>query len=283
MSRKPKAKVTADPKGTPLENTPRPYLILRPEEHALLGKTEFGMPGLRAIESIGPFTEIQASGPLITVHDATVEPHLGIGHHPHRFNERLFYIEQGELDHDDAQNDIRGHISSSDLGQFTEGRGGMLHSEWNNGDIPTRAYILVYSTDPVPATAAFHILKDAEAPRYSEGRGVQTKELVGEKSPLHVNGDIRLLTDSRLEDGAELNLAFAPGEGGLVSVREGRVRLAQEGEVLSVGETLIAPPADVPRTLVFRANAPSRVIRVVYGPGHGLVRAAPRYRTRTRA
>ncbi|NKE72155.1 pirin family protein [Candidatus Manganitrophus noduliformans] len=268
------------PKEIPSENN-RPYLILRPEEHAVLGESEFGTPGLRAVESIGPFTEIQASGPLITVHDATVAPHLGIGHHPHRFNERLFYIEQGELDHDDAWNNIHGHIGPADVGQFTEGRRGMLHSEWNNGDLPTRAYILVYSTDPVPEETAFHVLKDDEAPRYGEGRGVETKELVGGKSPLRVHGDLRRFTDSRLEPGAELSLPLAAGEGGLISVREGRVRLG--GEVLPVGETVIVPPADAPGTLRLRADAPSRVIRVVYGPGHGFVRAAPRYRTRTRA
>jgi redox-sensitive bicupin YhaK (pirin superfamily) len=261
----------------------RPYVIPRPQDHAVLGETGFGVRGLRAIEAIGPYTAVQASGPLITVHDSIVEPHLGIGHHPHRYNERLFYIEQGELDHDDALNGIRGHIGSADVAQFTEGRRGMQHSEWNNGDIPTHAYILVYSTDPVPAEAAFHVLKDADAPRYGEGSGVQTKELVGEKSPLRVNGDIRLFTDSRLEAGAELSLALAPGEGALVSVREGRVRLTRDGDALAVGDTLIVPPADEAGTLVLRADEPSRVVRGVYGPGHGFVRAAPRYQTRTRA
>jgi hypothetical protein len=52
---------------------------------------------------------VQASGPLITVHDSVVEAGLGIGHHPHRYNERLFFIERGELDHDDALNGITGH------------------------------------------------------------------------------------------------------------------------------------------------------------------------------
>jgi redox-sensitive bicupin YhaK (pirin superfamily) len=109
----------------------------------------------------------------------TIDAGLGIGHHPHRYNERLFYIERDELDHDDARNHITGHMDTGDVGQLTEGQRGMVHSEWNHGQVDTRAYILVYSTDPVPAQTAFNVLKDAEAPRYQEGDGVRTKELVG--------------------------------------------------------------------------------------------------------
>src|ERR1051325_11170385 len=146
------------------------------------------MEGLTAVESVGPFTGIQASGPLITVHDSVVEAGLGIGHHPHRFNERLFYIERGQLDHDDARNEIQGHMDTGDVGQFTEGRTGMIHSEWNHGDEDTRAFILVYSTDPVPELADFNALRDADAPRYEEAPGVTTKELVGSRSPLQLHG-----------------------------------------------------------------------------------------------
>lgn len=252
----------------------RPYLVLRPEEHVVLGESDFGMPGLTAVEAIGPFVGIQASGPLITVHDSVIEAGLGIGHHPHRSNERLFYIEQGQLDHDDALNHITGHMDAGDVGQFTEGIRGMIHSEWNHGDIDTRAYILVYTTDPIPERTAFNALRDGEAPRYEEDRGVGTKELVGPRSPLKVNGDIRRFTDSRMDPSAGLTLELGPGEGGLVSVREGSCRL-DDGAELVPGATLIAPPADEPRSLTLRAEAPTRLIRVVHGPGHGFVRGEP--------
>jgi redox-sensitive bicupin YhaK (pirin superfamily) len=255
--------------------TTRPYLILDPEDYVVLGESDFGMPGLAAVEAIGPFVAIQASGPLITVHDSVIDAGLGIGHHPHRYNERLFYIEQGQLDHDDALNDITGHMDQGDVGQFTEGVRGMMHSEWNHGDIDTRAYILVYSTDPVPPQAAFHVLKDAEAPRYEEATAVHTKELVGPRSSLRVNGDIRLFTDSRMDPGAVLNFQLNAGEGGLASVREGAVRIEDGGEELAPGATLVIPPADQPRTIRLRAEQPTRLIRVVHGPGHGLVRSTP--------
>lgn len=235
----------------------------------VLGESDFGMPGLKAVESIGPFVAIQASGPLITIHDSIVDAGLGIGHHPHRLNERLFYIEEGQLDHDDALNHITGHMDTGDVGQFTEGRRGMLHSEWNHGDTDTRAFILVYSTDPVPEQAAFNVLKDADAPRHDEAAGIRTKELVGPRSPLRVSGDIRLFTDSHMEPGAELPLELAPGEGGLASVRRGRVTI--DGADLVPGATLVVPPADEPRRFRLMAEEPTRLIRVIHGPGHGFV------------
>jgi redox-sensitive bicupin YhaK (pirin superfamily) len=254
----------------------RPYIVLRREEHVVLGEADFGMPGLIAVEAIGPYVTVQASGPLITVHDSVVSAGMGIGHHPHRYNERLFYIEQGQLDHDDALNHITGHMDTGDVGQFTEGRRGMMHSEWNHGHVDTHAYILVYSTDPVPAQAAFNALRDADAPRHDEAAGVRTKELVGPRSPLKVNGDIRLFTDSRLEPDAILTLDLAPGEGGVASVREGGVRIEGDGEEeLTPGSTLLVPPADDPRTLRLSAERPTRLVRVVHGPGHGFVRASP--------
>jgi redox-sensitive bicupin YhaK (pirin superfamily) len=235
------------------------------------------MPGLEAVEAIGPFVSIQASGPLITVHDSIIDAGMGIGHHPHRFNERLFYIEQGQLDHDDALNGITGHMDPGDVGQFTEGIRGMLHSEWNHGDIDTRAYILVYSTDPVPPQTAFNVLRDADAPRYEED-GFRIKELVGPRSPLRVNGDIRLFADSRLDAGAAFTIEVAPGEGGLASVREGQVQLEPEGEILAPGSTLVIPSVDERRTVHLRTEQPARLIRVVHGPGHGFVRAQPHRR-----
>lgn len=259
----------------------KPYLIMQPEEHAVLGESEFGMPGLIAIESIGPYTGLEASGPLITVHDSVIDAGLGIGHHPHRYNERLFYIEEGQLDHDDSLNKIQGHMDAGDVGQFVEGPG-MMHSEWNHGDTDTRAYILVYSTDPIPEVTAFNALRDADAPRYDEAPGVHTKELVGAKSPLRVNGDVRFFAESRLDAGAQLTLELGAMEGGLVSVREGSVRVVGDDAVLAQEATLIAPPAAEARTIRLRSEEPSRIVRVVHGPGHGFIHQAPRYQTRTK-
>jgi redox-sensitive bicupin YhaK (pirin superfamily) len=252
--------------------TERGPLVLRPDDHVVLDASDFGMPGLVARESIGPFTAIQASGPLITVHDSVVEAGLGIGHHPHRFNERLFFIERGQLDHDDSLNRITGHMDEGDVGLFTEGRIGMWHSEWNHGDVDTHAYILVITTDPVPERAAFDVLKDAEAPRYEEDGGLRTKELVGPRSRLQVHGDVRFFAESYLEAGGVVRVDLADGEGGLVSVRDGEVTL--DGERFGRGTTIVWPP-DGARTSELRSDGRARLVRVVHGPGAGLVTGTP--------
>jgi redox-sensitive bicupin YhaK (pirin superfamily) len=248
------------------------YIVLTEKDYRVLDEKDFGAPGLEAIEVIGPFVDIRAAGPLITIHDSTVDAHLGIGHHPHRYNERLFYILSGELDHDDALNNIQGHMGPGDVGLFTEGQRGMVHSEWNNGDVPTRAYILVYSTNPIPEQTGFTPLRDQDAPRYEEGNGVKTKELVGPKSSLQVHGDLRLFTDTILEDGRTLTVTLGDGEGGLLSIQEGQIKL--DDLDIDAGATILMPPGEDERSLTIEANAITRVLRAVYGTGHGFVRRA---------
>jgi redox-sensitive bicupin YhaK (pirin superfamily) len=240
-------------------------VVIRPEDHAVLGPDDFGMPGLVAIESIGPFT----------VHDSVVEAHLGIGHHPHRFNERLFFIEQGQLDHDDALNGITGHLDEGDVGLFTEGKRGMVHQEWNHGDVDTHAFILVYATDPVPERAAFDALRDAEAPRAEEPGGARTKELVGPTSRLALHGDVRYVAESVLPPGAKVTIDLDEGEGALVSVREGEVVL--DGARLPRRTTVLWPPAAARKDQI-RAETDARIVRVVHGPGAGFVTGEPMVR-----
>jgi redox-sensitive bicupin YhaK (pirin superfamily) len=247
---------------------PADLLILSPADHAVLGEAEFGTPGLIAIESIGPFTRVRACGPLITVHDSVIAAGLGIGHHPHRYNERLFYTERGSFDHDDALNGIAGHVPEGALARFTEGRRGMIHQEWNHGEVDAEIYILVASTDPIPAQTTFEVLPRAAMPLYTEATGVATREMVGPRSPLPVHSDVRLFTETTLEPGSAVDWAIGDGEGGLLSVREGEITLA--GHALGRRYTALVPPGRG-HTLAIGTGPGARVIRTAFGPGHGLV------------
>lgn len=242
---------------------------LTPEDYFVLGEEQFGVPGLIAHEIVGPFVRVDASGPLIMVHDGRFDPRRGIGHHPHRMNERLFYILEGEVTHDDLLNDVQGFMGTGDVGCLTEGYRGMLHKEWNDTDGPARAFILVYGTDPVPPRALFTALRDQEAPRYEPADGVRTKELVGPKSPLVVRGDVRLFADDLFEPGAELPVDLGPGEGALLYADGGRFEV--DGTDLGPAETLLVAPATPERSLTLRAGEDGRLFRVIHGPGHGLV------------
>jgi redox-sensitive bicupin YhaK (pirin superfamily) len=256
-----------------MERTDEGLLVLSREDSATLGEQDFGMPGLVAVESIGPFVEVQRSGPMIMVHDALVEARMGIGHHPHRFNERLFYILRGSLDHDDALNGITGHMGAHDLARLTEGVRGMLHKEWNNGDEQTRAFILVYETEPVPPMASFAALRDQEAPRYDEVPGVRTKELVGPHSPLEINGDIRFYGDSSFEPDAELVVTVAQDEGAMLVPLDGSFLV---GDVkLEPSRTMLVPPGNGARSITVVAGSPGRLLRVIHGAGPGVVTGRP--------
>jgi redox-sensitive bicupin YhaK (pirin superfamily) len=245
----------------------RPYLVLSREDYVVLGPSDFGSPGLEAIEVLGPYVQVKALGPLITVHDSTVEAGFGVGHHPHRYNERIFYIMTGQLHHSDTLNNITGHMETGDVGLFTGGIRGMVHSEWNNGETDCHAFILVYATDPIPEKTSFGVLKDGEAPRYEEGEGVKTKELVGPLSGLRINGDVRLFTDSSLDDGSHLEVRLGREEAGLVSVQEGAAVL--EHDEVPAGGNVLFPPVEEERVFRFRARGPARLLRVVTGPGFG--------------
>jgi redox-sensitive bicupin YhaK (pirin superfamily) len=243
-------------------------VLLSPDDYFRVGEAQFGVPGLIAYEIIGPFVSVDASGPLIMVHDGRWEPRHGIGHHPHRMNERLFYILEGEVTHDDALNGITGHMGTGDLGCLTEGMRGMLHKEWNDTDGPARAFILVYGVDPVPAGAAFSALREADAPRYAPADGVETKELVGEKSGFEVRGDIRVFADDVFDPGAALAVDLDPGEGALLYAHTGGFEV--EGRTLGAEDTLLVEPAEAARRLAIGSPLGGRLFRVVHGPGHGL-------------
>lgn len=251
--------------AAPLLRTPDDYHVIRPED--------FGAPGLSARESVGPFVDIQALGTLVTVHDSRFEANRGIGHHPHRGLERLFYILEGTVDHDDTLNGITGHMGTGDLGILTEGYRGMVHSEWNNSAGPGRAYIFVYPTDPTPPTAAFDAIRDEEARRWNPADGVVAKHVVTRRSE-RLNGDFRELTDTAAEAGAAYSVTFDADEAGLLFVVDGAVELTVEGgggPIDVPGEhTLLLPPVPEVRTAKVRATENARVLNAVTGYGFGL-------------
>ena len=264
---------------------------VRPEDGHVIRAEDFGHPGLEARESVGPYARVQAVGSLLMVHDSTVEAGRGIGHHPHQGMERLFYLLEGTLDHDDALNHITGHMGTGDLGILTEGRRGMIHSEWNHGAVDARAFILVYPNRPLAPSAAFDAVRDAEARRSEPAPGVRTKHVLEHGAP-RVGGDVRGLADSALEAGATLPLRWDPEEAGLVFVVSGAVRVdhaagddASPGapsdeprvastlgplEALEAGHSLALPPRTTGWHLTATADRPTRLLHVATGAGHGV-------------
>jgi redox-sensitive bicupin YhaK (pirin superfamily) len=249
-----------------------------------VGQAEFGVPGLIAIESFGPFVRNQHVGPFVMIHDGFFQPGFGIGHHPHRYHERLFYILNGRVEHDDSLNNITGTMNEGDLGRLTEGVRGMLHREWNGADGQvTRAFILVYrpDTEPEIPVASFGVLRATDRPSYPEGSGVRTLELIGERSDFKVNlSTFRRYLDTSLDPAAELELALEKGEIGLVYPVEGSVDLTgPDGAAAGKPQTLRAHGSRHPEGpagvavldatdsagswRVTAADSPARLLRIV--------------------
>ncbi len=249
-------------------------LHLTPEDYHVIGPEDFNAPGLSARESIGPFTSIAAFGPLLTVHDSRFDAGTGIGHHPHQRMERLFYILEGTVDHDDVLNHITGHMGTGDLGILTEGSRGMIHSEWNHSDRAARAYIFVYPTDPTPPTASFAAVRDADAPRHHPAPGVTTKAVVARDDDV-LRGDLRELGDTSIDHGAAFDLDVGADEGLLMFVVGGTLQPEVDGATghgAGPDDTILLPPQSDARTVRLRATGATRVIHAVVGPGYGLRR-----------
>jgi redox-sensitive bicupin YhaK (pirin superfamily) len=245
-----------------------------------LTQAEFGMPGLVAIESVGPFVELARVGPFITIHDSFLAPGLGIGHHPHRGNERLFYILGGEIRHDDALNGITGVMGEGDLARLTEGERGMLHREWNGrDDQTTHAFILVYTPDvepPVPL-ASFAAHRAPEMPRVTEGDGVETLHVLGGDSGFRANhSGIASVLDSSFAAGSSLDSQMGPDQGLILYPLEGTLRLgaSPDAEALLPSTSRVHPegPEAVAllwseaegRALRMSAEEPARVLRISF-------------------
>jgi redox-sensitive bicupin YhaK (pirin superfamily) len=264
-----------------LTDTDTDLQIITADQFHRLGPEDFGMPGLVAVESVGPHVELMQLGPFITIHDSIIEKGLGIGHHPHRFNERLFYILAGQIKHDDSMNGITGEMNDGDLGRLTEGERGMLHSEWNGrDDVDAHAIILVYpiETDPPIERAAFDALRADDRVRVEEAEGVETLHLIGGESTYRVNNP-RLATffDTTLAAGASFEHEIGPREGLILYPVAGTVSLPEADAILR-GSTDLRPEGpdalaiawsdgDARRIRVEAADGPGRVLRIGFGRG----------------
>ncbi len=72
--------------------------------------------------------------------------------------------------------------------------------------------------------------------------------------------------------GRALNIGLKDTEGGLLAIREGRVRV--DSHEVGEGDTILFPPVTGERTVTVRALAAARIFRVVHGRGHGFIRRA---------
>jgi redox-sensitive bicupin YhaK (pirin superfamily) len=246
--------------------------VVRRKECNVITAEQFNAPGLEAIEPIGPDAPVQHVGAVFMLHDSTITAGHGIGHHPHRGNERLFYLLSGGLHHDDARNGITADAQVGDLAIFTEGHRGMIHSESNPADEDARIWIIVAPTDPMPQMASVRVLKSNDAVSTHSSDGVEIKEIVGGASPATVFSDVRWMADVHIGSGATFTRPLGSDEAAVLQPIAGRVRAF--GEHLETDDVLAVGPDDAERTLdVTTAGEHARVLVAITGRGLGFLAA----------
>ena len=158
------------------------------------------------------------------------------------------------------------------LARFTEGRRGMIHQEWNHGEVDAEIYILVATTDPIPEETSFEVLRREDMPLYPEAPGVVTREMVGPRSPLPVHCDVRLFADT------SLGARSRPSSGASAPARAACSRCAPDRCRSTAptwgpsGPCSCRPPRRRGPSPSPRPNG-GRVLRAAFGPGYGLVTA----------
>lgn len=247
--------------------------VVRRKECNIITAEQFNAPGLEAIEPIGPDAPVQYVGSVFMLHDSTITSGRGIGHHPHRGSERLFYMLSGGLHHDDALNGITADAATGDLAIFTEGRRGMIHAESNPAEEDARIWIIVAPTDPMPPTATVRVLESRDAGSIQSGDGIRVKEVVGNSSPAEVFSDVRWMADVEIGAGATFTRPLADDEAVVLQPIAGRVRAL--GERLEIDDLLAVGPDDADRTLDLTGDGErARVLVAVTGPGLGFSASA---------
>ncbi len=95
---------------------------------------------------------------LRVINDDEISPHNGFGFHPHKDMEIITFMLEGELEHQDSLGNKR-IIKKGDLQVMTAGTG-IVHSEMNHGNIPTRLlqiWILPDQLSHVPSYREIHL------------------------------------------------------------------------------------------------------------------------------
>ncbi len=80
----------------------------------------------------------RAIGPLVAWNDDEFAPGGGFPLHPHRDLEIITYVREGAITHEDNLGN-KGHTRAGDVQVMSTGAG-ILHSEFNREDAPTRLY-----------------------------------------------------------------------------------------------------------------------------------------------
>lgn len=195
------------------------------------GRTQMGWLDSFHTFSFGGFSDPTRMGfrNLRVINEDRVIPGGGFGTHEHADMDILTYVISGALRHEDSMGN--GSVINEGEMQLMSAGTGVTHSEMNASDAEPVHFLQIWL---IPDKAGV-------APRYAETTLEQdpfTTDfdlVVGGESALPLHSDARLYR-ARLDEGATVSHALAPGRGGFLHVVSGKVTI--EDEPLSGGDAL---------------------------------------------
>jgi len=203
-------------------------------DKSLRGRTKMGWLDSHHTFSFGGFTDPTRMGhrALRVLNDDVVIPGAGFGKHGHQEMDIVTYVISGALRHGDSM----GNSSVITAGEFQHmyAGTGVVHSEMNASDTDEVHFLQIWivpeHTGGSPTYFQMRVDLDGERNRFIPVAGPESGE---QRATLQ--SDTRIYM-ARVDDGAKIHKAFAPGRAGFVQVVEGMVLIGEDE--LSAGDGL---------------------------------------------
>ena len=160
-------------------------------------------------------------GPLRTLAETTIQGRSGFPMHAHRDMEIVSYVCEGQLSHHDTLGKS-GRLAVGDMQVMTTGTG-IRHSEYNDGDVPTRMYQLWIEPSAEGLSPDY-----VDVPQPKEGKqgelGVLVSGMAARPGGAFINQDAAIL-GAELPAGRSVELGLGPDRQAYVVAAHGRLRL----------------------------------------------------------
>lgn len=201
----------------------------RPAEER--GRSDFGWLDSRHTFSFGEYHDPRHMGfrTLRVINDDRVLGGAGFGRHPHRDMEIFSYVLDGALSHQDSLG-TGSTVRAGGVQKMSAGTG-ILHSEYNPSDEPTRFLQVWIEPDRKGLTPSYQDAKPADVAKRGKLALIGSKN--GRDGSITFHQDVAIYA-SVLPTGAQITYALAPGRGAWVQVARGQIEL--DGTPLDEGD-----------------------------------------------
>ena len=193
-------------------------------------------------------------GPMRVLADTTIGPRGGFPMHGHRDFEIVTYVCEGTVAHEDTTG-AKGLLRMGDVQAMTTGSG-VMHSEFNPGDVPARVYQMWFHAEAPGLPPDYTDLNDPP-PAPEGGFTVFASGTPGLDGLIRIRQDAAVMGAS-LGRGQSVLRPLAPGRRAYVLAIDGPLAVNDAGVPKRGGAEI----ADEPSIRIAAADTPSRVLLI---------------------